>query len=806
MDEYLEFEGLEKVAIIGMSCRFPDAENTEEFWNNLVSGKESVSFFTDKELYSSGVDQTLVDDPSYVKAFCILNNIDQFDASFFDYSEEEAELIDPQHRIFLECAYEAFEDAGYIPQTYDGNIGVYGGVRASGYTKVLAPVLKKTGTLKCFEAVLGTTVDQACLRISHALNLKGPSIGIQTACSASIVAVHMACESLRNRECEMALAGASAIFVPEKQGYLYDRKMIASPDGHCRAFDKKANGVIGGNGIGTVLLKRLDDAVKDKDNIYAVIAGSAVNNDGSMKVDYRAPNIEGQQRVIEDALILSNVDPLSISYVEGHGTGTFLGDSIEIEALTRAFRSKTDNKYFCALGSVKTNIGHLTQAAGIASLIKTVLSVKNCTIPKSLNCIEPNPQLKDSPFFVARDNIDWKLENSKRRALINSFAIGGTNAALVLEEAPLWDQLKNNEKFVEPGYFLFTISTKTKKSLINLIKRYLVYLDNYSGSSIEDICFTASVGRPHYQYRLALLVKSIEDLKFRLKKIDSQKYSAISSVGVAKENIEIVFVFNESEAGVNGLDKKFYHTQPLYRNFIDRCFKILKTKHNTDLSDYFNNSDTFRKYSNILNFINSCALIEIFSRLNIRPDFVTGRGNGFFLAAFASCSLNLEQCLDIVFSKEIKFKNNNIKLKELLSKFSLQNAESKFFSLTENSLILNENQAFDFQNWKDVSEKEINMDLIESLFLKNPPPKKIILICFEKIIQNLTNSNLLQKKVRNYSICNGRDLSEEILSVISEIYVNGWDINFKDFYEQLKYRRVSIPTYPFDRKKCWFQE
>lgn len=804
MDEYLEFEGLEKVAVIGMSCRFPDAKNTEEFWNNLINGKESVSFFTDKELYDSGIDQSLVDDPSYVKAFCILNNIDLFDASFFNYSNEEAELIDPQHRIFLECAYETFEDAGYIPQTYDGKIGVYGSVRASGYTNVLASVLKRTGTLKCFEAVLGTTVDQACLRISHALNLKGPSIGIQTACSASIVAVHMACESLRNRECEMALAGASAIFVPEKQGYLYDEKMIASPDGHCRAFDITANGAIGGNGVGTVLLKRLDNAIEDQDNIYAVITGSAVNNDGSMKMDYRAPNIEGQQRVIEEALILSNTDPSSISYVEGHGTGTFLGDSIEIEALTRAFRLKTDNKYFCALGSVKTNIGHLTQAAGIASLIKTVLSVKNCRIPKSLNCIDPNPQVEDSPFFVVRENIDWESENDKRHALINSFAIGGTNAALVLEGAPSWDQLNHRVEFDGPGYFLFTVSAKTEKSLKDLIKRYLDYLDNKSAVSIDDICFTANLGRSHYQYRLALIVDSIEDLKHQLNRRYSLKDRSINSA-VTKKNVEIAFVFTGNEADLSRLDKKLYYTQSSYRDSVDCCFKILNTKCNTDLSSYFNDPEAFIRYSNIINFINSCALVKLFSSLNISPDFVSGKGNGFFSAALASSALSLEQCLEIVFCKEMTLKKNSIKLKDLLSKCTLQNTQAKFFSIDKKCLITDENQIRDFDNWEAQSEKTMDIDLIESLLLENNPPKKTILICFQDTIQNLTNSNLVKKNVRNYSFSHGKDLRKEILRVISELYENGLDINFRDFYKQLRCRRVSLPTYPFDTKKCWFQ-
>ena len=427
---------IDPIAIIGMSCRFPQAETVREFWSNLKNGKEGVTFFSDEELKQSGVEQEFFSLPGYVKASCVVDDIDMFDFSFFGYSREEAELIDPQQRLFLECAYEALEDAGYVHSQHR-DVGVFGGVRTSGYAKVLQTLLRRPGSPKSFDALLGTAVDQACLRVSYALGLEGPSIGIQTACSASVVAAHMACESIRNGECSMALAGASSLNIPQRQGYLYNKQLITSPDGHCRAFDAGANGAVGGNGVGVVLLKRLDDSVRDKDPVYAVIRGSAVNNDGARKAGYRVPSAEGQKNVIEEALMISGVAPEEITYVEGNGTGTLIGDSIEIEALAHVFKSQNGKEMRCGLGSVKTNIGHLTQGAGIAALIKTALCLKNKALVPSLNYEVPNPSLAGSPFYVVDRLMDWCVgEGTRRFAGVNSFAVGGNQCAHDIRGAP----------------------------------------------------------------------------------------------------------------------------------------------------------------------------------------------------------------------------------------------------------------------------------------------------------------------------------------------------------------------------------
>jgi acyl transferase domain-containing protein len=431
---------IEGIAIIGMAGRFPGAKNIDEFWLNLRDGVESISWFTDEELIAAGIDSEVLSERRYVKAGATLENIDLFDASFFGFNPQEASRMDPQHRIFLECAWEALEDAGYDSQTYSGKIGVYAGVGWNGYLLFnVAPDRQFLESAVGYQTLLGNDKDFLTTRVSYQLNLKGPSIDVQTACSTSLVAVSMACQSLLNYQCDLALTGGITVSSIPKTGYFYQEGGILSPDGHCRAFDAQAQGTVPGNGAGIVVLKRLEDAIADGDCIHAVIRGAAINNDGALKVGYTAPSVDGQAEVIAEALALAGVEPETISYIEAHGTGTALGDPIEIAALTQVFRASTEKAKFCALGSVKTNIGHLDAAAGIAGLIKTVLALKHQLIPPSLHFQQPNPKIdfNHSPFYVNHQLQEWKSNGHPRRAGVSSFGIGGTNAHVVLEEAPL---------------------------------------------------------------------------------------------------------------------------------------------------------------------------------------------------------------------------------------------------------------------------------------------------------------------------------------------------------------------------------
>jgi acyl transferase domain-containing protein len=439
--EMSESEGadvLEGVAIIGMAGRFPRARNLEEYWQNLREGRECISFFTDEELLAAGVPAEAVAAPNYVKAGAVLDDIELFDASFFGFSPREAEIMDPQLRLFLECSWEALEAAGYDTERHPGAIGIYGGMHMSKYllSNILPnrQVVESAGQL---QIRIWNDKDFLVPLVAYKMNLRGPSVTVQTACSTSLIAVCMAAQSLLSHQCDMALAGGVTIAVPHRAG-TFVQEGVLSPDGHCRAFDARARGTVAGNGLGVVVLKRLADAVADGDQVLAVVKGSAMNNDGSHKIGYTAPSLDGQLEVIGMAQALADVDPDTVSYIEAHGTGTPLGDPIEVAALTEVFRASTARKNFCAIGSVKTNIGHLDAAAGVASLIKTVLALRHAEIPPSINFESPNPAIDfaNSPFFVNARLSEWRRNGTPRRAGVSSFAMGGVNAHVVLEEAP----------------------------------------------------------------------------------------------------------------------------------------------------------------------------------------------------------------------------------------------------------------------------------------------------------------------------------------------------------------------------------
>lgn len=398
------------IAIIGMAGRFPGAENIEKFWENLRDGVESITFFSDQELKASGVDPVWLDNPNYVKAGGILQDIDLFDADFFNFNGREAEMLDPQHRLLLECTYETLENAGYPPDTYPGLIGIYAGSRFSEYLLYkYKPIPDMAGLnpgspVTNLQAIFSNYQDYLTTRISYKLNLRGPSFTVQTACSTSLVAVHLACQSLIVRECDIALAGGIVVKVPHKAGYTYSEGLIFSPDGHTRAFDARAAGTLFSSGVAMVALKRLEEALADGDCIHAVIKGSAINNDGSeLKAAYAAPSENGQAAAIARAFSNARLEPESITYIEAHGTGTAIGDPTEVASMSKIFRTQTEKKGFCAIGSLKSNVGHLGQAAGVAGLIKVTLMLKHKLIPPSLNYDEPNPRIDfdNSPFFLS---------------------------------------------------------------------------------------------------------------------------------------------------------------------------------------------------------------------------------------------------------------------------------------------------------------------------------------------------------------------------------------------------------------------
>jgi acyl transferase domain-containing protein len=567
--------GLE-IAIVGMAGRFPGAGDLRQLWRNLRDGVESISFFSDQQLLAAGHDPAVLRDGSYVKAKGVLADAELFDAEFFGYSPREAEILDPQQRLFLECCWQALEDAGQDPLAARGPVGVYGGVAKSSYALNLLSQGQGTHALGRLQTHLAVDKDYLCTRVSYKLDLEGPSVVVQSACSTSLVAVHLAVQALLAGECGMALAGGVAVSFPQESGYHYQRGGVGSPDGHCRAFDEAARGVVGGHGVGVVVLKRLADARADGDAIRAVIKGSAINNDGGRKAGYTAPRQDGQRKVVLAALQMAEVDAADVSYVEAHGTGTELGDPIEVTALCEAFRAHTDRRGYCALGSVKTNLGHLDTAAGIVSLIKTVLSLEHEAIPPSLHFTRPNPEIDfaGSPFFVNTRLTPWPRGERPRRAAVSSFGVGGTNAHLVLEEAPppLPARARRDWQVVP-------LSARTEAALEAATANLAEHLRGREGLALADVAYTCQVGRRHFDHRRAVVARGPEEAAAWLERRDGAHVLTGCSRG---DGAGVAFLFPGLGEHYPGMGRGLLG-EPAFAAAIDRCAELFAPHLGTDL-------------------------------------------------------------------------------------------------------------------------------------------------------------------------------------------------------------------------------
>jgi len=642
VDEEIDHSASE-VAVIGFAGRFPGARNTDEFWRNLRDGVESISFFPE-----------LNEGPDYVPAKAIVDDIELFDAKFFDYSPREAEMLDPQHRVMLECAVEAFEHAGYDPQRTKGRVGVYAGVSAGSYLDVnLSSHTDLIDRIGAYQVDIGNHGEFVPTTISFKLNLKGPSINIQTACSTSLVAVHVACQSLLNGECDMALAGGGSITFPHIEGYFYQEEGILSPDGHCRAFDADARGTVGGEGAALVVLKRLVDAIADGDTIHAVIKGSAVNNDGSVKIGYTAPSVNGQAEVIGDALAMAGVSAESISYIETHGTGTALGDPIEIAALTQAFHADTQDRGFCAIGSVKSNIGHLDAAAGVAGLIKTVLALGNGQLPPSLHYKQPNPKIDfaASPFFVNDKLADWKRGDTPRRAGVSSFGIGGTNAHVVVEEPPL------AEESSEPArpLHLLLLSAKTASSLETATANLAEFLKQNNDVNLADVAYTLQVGRSGFGHRRALICKDRSDA---LAALESRDAPRLLTLFQEPRHRPVVFMFPGQGTQYVGMARELYENEPVFREHLDACAEALSEHLNLDLCEVlYPKTGEETEATRLLGqtfitqpalFSIEYALAQLWMSWGVIPSAMIGHSIGEYVAACLAGVISLEDALALV--------------------------------------------------------------------------------------------------------------------------------------------------------------
>ena len=643
-----------EIAIIGMAGRFPGANDIEAFWQNLQDGVESITFFSDEEVRTAGIDSATLNQPHYVKAGGVLSDVEQFDAAFFDFSPKEAEMTDPQHRLFLECAWQAIEHAGIEPGTDESAIGVYAGVGMNTYLlNNLSPNPQFSDSVDHYQLMIGNGNDFLPTRVSYKLNLKGPSVNVQTACSTSLVAVHTACKSLLDGECDVALAGGVSIRVPHKAGYLYQEGMIMSPDGHCRAFDANAQGTVGGNGVGVVVLKRLEDALADGDCIHAIIKGSAINNDGSVKVGYTAPSVEGQSAVIAEAQANAGVKPDTISYLETHGTGTKLGDPIEMAALNKAFQAHTQKQGFCAIGSVKTNIGHTDAAAGVAGLIKTVQALKHQCLPPSLHFEHPNPQIDfaNSPFYVNNTRSEWKTVNgTPRRAGVSSFGIGGTNAHMVLEEAPTPQSSSESRPWQ-----LLVLSAKTASALETATANLATYLEHHPENNLADVAYTLSKGRKAFSHRRVLMAQNTDEAVRALQSLDP---TSVLTHSQASKDRPVVFMFSGQGTQYVNMGLELYQTEPSFREEIDRCSAYLKPHLELDLrqilypsAEHILEAEQQLKQTAIAQpalFVIDYALAKLWMSWGIQPDAMIGHSLGEYVAACLSGVFSVEEALSLV--------------------------------------------------------------------------------------------------------------------------------------------------------------
>ncbi|WDV92904.1 non-ribosomal peptide synthetase/type I polyketide synthase [Brevibacillus parabrevis] len=651
MADTRNFNGLE-IAVIGLSCRFPGANNRQQFWNNLKDGLESITFFSDDELRAEGVPQELIEHENYVKAGAIIDQFEYFDERFFGYSPKDALVMDPQVRLFHEVAWEAMEDAGYVPDHYPGLVGVFAG--ASSNYSWNARVYSYEGEHRdLFSEIQLSNKDFLASRISYKFNLKGPSLTLTTACSTSLTAIHAACRSLLSGECDMAIAGGCSILIPHKSGYMYEEGHFLSKNGQIRAFDEAASGILFGNGVGVVVLKPLENALADKDHIWAIIKGSAVNNDGNRKAGYMAPSVEGQKEVIQSALQLSDVEAESISYIETHGTGTQLGDSIEFTALKQVFRERQSE---CVLGSVKNNIGHLDAASGVAGFVKTVLALKHRQIPPMINFARSNPALdmENSRFAINTTLREWQRGAYPLRAGISSFGVGGQNAHLIVEEAPEVSESVDTEQ--QPQLVL--LSAQNSESLEQMADNLAKHLEEHPEIKLQDVAYTLQKGRKSFEYRKQIVCKSRTELIRALTDKGSRQAQAYRADG---EPGQIVFMFSGQGSQYVNMGRELYEQEQIFRESLDHCFSLLQRYSPVDYRSILFPRDEQQEqakqaiasldHGQVILFVFEYALARLVMEWGVQPDAVIGYSLGEYIAATIAGLFTLEQALQLVLKR-----------------------------------------------------------------------------------------------------------------------------------------------------------
>ena len=729
------------IAVIGMSCRLPKANNINEFWSNILYARECYTTSSDEELRESGVPKEIYSNENFVRTKGILENIEYFDADFFDFTPKEASITDPQHRILLETAWEALEDAGYDANRFNGRIGIFAGQSMGDYLFMnLYPQIERYLSPKTLQMAIGNDKDSLTSKISYKLNLMGPGVTIQSSSSSSLVSIAMACQNLLCYESDMALAGGVCIGVPQKYGYMYEKGGIISKDGHCRTFDNNSDGFVISSGAGIVVIKRLADAIADRDHIYCVINSTSVNNDGYSKVSYSAPSVTGISNAVTRALENIDLSPDDIGYVEAHGTGTRIGDPIEIEALTKAYRKKTLKRGFCAIGSVKANVGHVDAAAGVTGLIKTALCLKHKTIPPQA-CFEypnENISLVNSPFYINTEARYWDAGDKPRIAAVNSIGMGGTNAHIILSDY-CSEKIENAVVFQD---FMLPLSAKTKNAMEKKIDDVIEFIQSTS-EELRDIAYTLQVGRMEMKYRCSVICNSKEE--------------AVSKLFAAKEKINIVgnnpviFQFTQYQPDINEW-KKTLQILPCAEQITNKYIKCLSL------------------------YLNIDKVIEKYSSLNTKDrkmiDFIFG------------------VVIQMVYAKLLNMLG-------IVAATSISDTEELLFCSAALSQNVSENDFITFLICKS-QENYVNKQADCSLFKPIASERK-----GANIYNDLNDFCKLPESKDSLIVHLNSCTVKAILCDLQKLWLNGQRINWFIYYEGIHCGRVSLPSYPFERKKYW---
>lgn len=765
-------QDLTSIAIVGMACRLPGADNLDDYWDIIQSGRECFTTFTDKELRKSGVSEELIQNRRYVRTKGVLRDIDLFDADFFGFTPQEAKTTDPQHRLFLECAWEALEDAGYDAECYPGKIGVFGGQSMNDYMLFnILPNVERSLSANTLQLAIGNDKDSLTTKVSYKMNLRGPGITVQSSSSTSLTSIGIACQNLLCFECDMALAGGVCIGVPQEFGYSYQEGGIISHDGRCRTFDDKSSGFVIASGAGVIILKRLEDAVRDGDHIYCVIDSLCMNNDGRNKASYSAPSVDGICNVISESLQVAGVDPGDIGYIEAHGTGTRLGDLVEFQAMKQAYEKKTRRKNYCAVGSVKANIGHVDAAAGVAGLIKVALCLYHGVLPPHIGMEVPNRHIDfiSSPFYINQQAKPWLTETGRRRAAVTSIGMGGTNAHAILSDYKADTEKQDNVR----GHSLLILSARTEDGLRKQHQKLAESLRR-KGGDIGDIAYTLQIGRKQFSYRAAYLCRSLNEAILYLDSFQGTKQA------ILENRPQVAFELDRPSSDICDMEfEELCKVEPTvyqsYLKMIEIADQLVDIKRLFQLA-IGNESEPDRHPKAIIDFIRTISLAYAVKEWGIHPDILVGNRINEYAAAHLANVLSFSDVLLL-----------------LIERMQLHDKHG-------------------FQFLLRIPQESITRQ-IENIRCN---PVQIPFVSTETgthIAQDISYwREFFPGREANVAVWDARDVLELSLSIydskkiadfLGKFWLAGGNVSWKDYQKDQHYKRVSLPTYPYDRKRYW---